>query len=134
MSKEDVRASRLARSLDVGMDQADLRERGEASCTANLKGLAVYTLNLAHTNARKSLTLANSLAKTTTNPQLKQRYSSCAKSYDEAVGNIENALKDLALGDFNGVNIVTSSAMTEIDDCQDKFMQPPKGYVVAFEE
>ncbi|KAA0059958.1 pectinesterase inhibitor-like [Cucumis melo var. makuwa] len=84
--------------------------------TTDLKGLAVYTLNLAHTNACKSLTLAKSLATTTTNPQLKQRYSSCFESYDEAVGDIENAQKDLALGDFNAVNIVTSGAMTEIDD------------------
>ncbi|KAE8637274.1 hypothetical protein CSA_021751 [Cucumis sativus] len=30
------------------------------------------------------------------------------------------------LGDFNGVNIVTSGAMTNIGDCQDKFAQPPK--------
>ncbi|XP_050943693.1 pectinesterase inhibitor-like [Cucumis melo] len=67
-----------------------------------------------------------SLTTTTTNPQLKQRYSSCAESYDEAVGDIENGQKDLALGDFNAVNIVTSGAMTEIDDCQDKFSQPPK--------
>uniref|UniRef100_A0A9I9EJV7 Pectinesterase inhibitor domain-containing protein n=1 Tax=Cucumis melo TaxID=3656 RepID=A0A9I9EJV7_CUCME len=89
--------------------------------TTDLKGLAIYTLNLAHTNARKSLTLANSLAKSTTNPQLKQCYSSCAESYDEAVGDTENAQKDLALGDFNAVNIVTSGAMTEIDDCHDKF-------------
>ncbi|KAE8647022.1 hypothetical protein Csa_019099 [Cucumis sativus] len=73
--------------------------------TTDLKGLVVYTLNLAHTNAEKSLTLANSLAKTATNPQLKQQYSSCAESYDEAIGDIENAQKDLALGDFNGVNI-----------------------------
>ncbi|TYK11709.1 pectinesterase inhibitor-like [Cucumis melo var. makuwa] len=85
----------------------------------DLKGLAVYTLNHVHRNARKSLTLANSLAKTTPNPQLKQRYSSCAESYDEVVGDIENAQKDLALGDFNTVNIVTSGAMTDIDDCQD---------------
>ncbi|XP_050938848.1 pectinesterase inhibitor-like [Cucumis melo] len=83
----------------------------------DLKGLAVYTLNLAHTNARKSLTLAKLLATTTTNPQLKQRHSSCAESYDEAVGDIENTQKDLALGDFNAVNIATSGAMTEIDDC-----------------
>ncbi|TYJ96375.1 pectinesterase inhibitor-like [Cucumis melo var. makuwa] len=94
--------------------------------TTNIKGLAVYTLNLAHANAKKSLTLANSLAKTTTNPQLKQQYSSCAESFDGAVGDIENAQKDMAIGDFNGVNIVISGAMTEIDDCQDKFVQPPK--------
>ncbi|XP_050935203.1 pectinesterase inhibitor-like [Cucumis melo] len=98
----------------------------KSSGITNIKGLAVYTLNLTHTNAQKSLTLANSLAKTTTNPQLKQRYSSCAKSYDEVVGDIENAQKNLAIGDFNAVNIVTSGAMTEIDDCQDKFVQPPK--------
>ncbi|KAA0054581.1 pectinesterase inhibitor-like [Cucumis melo var. makuwa] len=94
--------------------------------TTDLKGLAIYTLNLAHTNARKSLTLANSLAKSTTNPQLKQRYFSCAENYDEAVGDIENAQKNLALGDFNAVNIVTSGAMTEINDCQDKLAQPSK--------
>uniref|UniRef100_A0A9I9E3E0 Pectinesterase inhibitor-like n=2 Tax=Cucumis melo TaxID=3656 RepID=A0A9I9E3E0_CUCME len=47
-------------------------------------------------------------------------------SYDEVVGDIENAQKNLAIGDFNAVNIVTSGAMTEIHDCQDKFVQPPK--------
>ncbi|XP_050935229.1 pectinesterase inhibitor-like [Cucumis melo] len=98
----------------------------KSASTTDLKGLAVYTLNFAHTNARKSLTVASSLAKTTLNPQLKQRYSSCAESYDEAIGDIENAQKDLVLGDFNGVNIVTSGAMTGIDDCQDKLAQPPK--------
>ncbi|XP_008456441.2 pectinesterase inhibitor-like [Cucumis melo] len=100
--------------------------------TTDLKGLAVYTLNLAHTNASKSLTLAKSLATTTTNPQLKQRYSSCSESYHEAIGDIGNAQKDLALGDFNAVNIVTSGAMTEIDDCQDKFTQPPKDTSLLF--
>ncbi|XP_050938846.1 pectinesterase inhibitor-like [Cucumis melo] len=99
----------------------------------DLKGLAVYTLNHVHRNARKSLTLAKSLAKTTPNPQLKQRYSSCAESYDEVVGDIENAQKDLALGDFNTVNIVTSGAMTDIDDCQDKFVQPPKDTSLLWE-
>ncbi|XP_050944049.1 pectinesterase inhibitor-like [Cucumis melo] len=94
--------------------------------TTDLKGLVIYTLNLANTNARKSLTLANSLENTTTNPQLKQRYSSCAESYNKIVGHIENAQKDLAVGDFNAVNIVTYDAMTEIDNCQGEFGQPPK--------
>ncbi|XP_031742861.1 pectinesterase inhibitor-like [Cucumis sativus] len=95
--------------------------------TTDLKGLAVYTLNLAHSNAGKSLILANSLAKATTNPQLKQRYSFCAESYDEVVGDIENAQNDLALGDFIGVIIVTTGAMTTLGDhCQNKLLQPPK--------
>ncbi|KAE8647026.1 hypothetical protein Csa_019098 [Cucumis sativus] len=98
-----------------------------ANGTTDLKGLAVYTLNLAHSNAGKSLILANSLAKATTNPQLKQRYSFCAESYDEVVGDIENAQNDLALGDFIGVIIVTTGAMTTLGDhCQNKLLQPPK--------
>ncbi|KAE8647156.1 hypothetical protein Csa_021759, partial [Cucumis sativus] len=38
----------------------------------------------------------------------------------------ENAQKDFARGDFNGVNIVTSGDMTNIDEYQDKFAQPSK--------
>lgn len=93
--------------------------------STDLKGLATYTLNLAHTNAGKSLTLAKSMAKVVTNPQLKKRYLSCSENYDEAIGDIENAEKNLAIGDFNGVNIATSGVMTTIDDCQDNFKQPP---------
>ncbi|KAA0057122.1 pectinesterase inhibitor-like [Cucumis melo var. makuwa] len=120
-SSTDVISTICQKTLNPPFCSSVLKSTG----TTNIKGLAVYTLNLAHTNAKKSLILANSLAKTTTNPQLKQRYSSCAESYDAAVSDIENAQKDLAIGDFNGVNIVTSGAMTEIDDCQDKFVQPP---------
>ncbi|KAE8647027.1 hypothetical protein Csa_023997, partial [Cucumis sativus] len=99
--------------------------------TTDLKGLAVYTLNLAHSNAGKSLILANSLAKATTNPQLKQRYSFCAESYDEVVGDIENAQNDLALGDFIGVIIATTGAMTTLGDhCQNKLLQPAEGYII----
>ncbi|XP_038907188.1 pectinesterase inhibitor-like [Benincasa hispida] len=93
--------------------------------TTDMKRLAVYTLKLAHTNAAKCVALAKSLAATATNTQLKQRYSSCSESFDEAVGDIETAQEDLAAGDFNAVNIATSGAMTEIDDCQDNFKQPP---------
>lgn len=93
--------------------------------TTDLKGLATYTLNLARTNAGKSLTLAKSLAAAATDPQLKERYSSCSENYDEAIGDIENAQKDLASGDFNGVNVATSGAMTSVDDCEDDFKQPP---------
>ncbi|XP_050938850.1 pectinesterase inhibitor-like [Cucumis melo] len=116
-SSNDVVSTICPKSLNPLFCSSVLKPVG----TTDLKGLAVYTLNLAHTNDRKSLTLAKLLATTTTNPQLKQRYSSCAESCDETVGDIENAQKDLTLGDFNAVNIVTSGAMTEIDDCQDKF-------------
>ncbi|TYK11719.1 pectinesterase inhibitor-like [Cucumis melo var. makuwa] len=89
-SSNDVVSTICPKSSNPPFCSSVLKSAG----TTDLKGLVVYTLNLAHTNARKSLTLTKLLAITTTNPQLKQRYSSCAESYDEAVGNIENAEKD----------------------------------------
>lgn len=91
----------------------------------DMKALATYTLNLAHTNVGKSLALVKSLASKTTNSQLKKRYLSCSENYDEAMGDIENAEKYLAIADFNGVNIATSGVMTTVDDCQDNFKQLP---------
>ncbi|XP_038876296.1 pectinesterase inhibitor-like [Benincasa hispida] len=96
--------------------------------STDLKALATYTLNLAHKNAGKSMTLAKSLAATTTNSQLKKRYLSCSENYDEAIGDIENAQKYLATGDFNGVNLATSGIMTTINDCQDSFEHPPRDH------
>ncbi|CAK9328927.1 unnamed protein product [Citrullus colocynthis] len=92
--------------------------------STDLKALATYTLNLAHANAAKSMTLAKSLASTTTNSQLKKLYLSCSENYNNAMGDIENAQNYLATSDFNGVNLATSGVMTAVDDCQDSFEQP----------
>lgn len=93
--------------------------------TTELKGLATFTLNLARTRAGESRVLAQSLASKAADPKLKERYASCAENYDDAVGDIDDAGKNLASGDYNGVNVHASGAMTEADDCQDNFAQPP---------
>ena len=94
--------------------------------TTNLKGLATFTLNLAHDKTVKSRALAQSLASKAANPKLKERYATCAELYDNATGDIEDGKVNLGKGDYNGVNIKASAAMTEAGDCLDSFSQPPK--------
>ncbi|XP_022932476.1 pectinesterase inhibitor-like [Cucurbita moschata] len=92
----------------------------------DLKGLATFTLNLAHDKASQSRVLAQSLASKATDPKLKERYATCAEHYDDAVDDIEDGKNYLGKGDYNSVNTMASAAMTEAGDCLDSFMQPPK--------
>ncbi|XP_022933241.1 pectinesterase inhibitor-like [Cucurbita moschata] len=94
--------------------------------TTDLKGLATFTLNLAHDKVAQTRALALSLASKETDPKLKERYATCAEQYDDAADDIEDGKNDLGEGDYNGVNIKASAAMTEVGDCLDSFTQPPK--------
>ncbi|XP_022930195.1 pectinesterase inhibitor-like [Cucurbita moschata] len=94
--------------------------------TTDLKGLATFTLNLAHDKTVESRALAQSLASKTIDPKLKERYATCAEQYDNAIDDIEDGKVNLGEGDYNGVNIKASAAMTEAGDCLDSFAQPPK--------
>ncbi|XP_022157821.1 pectinesterase inhibitor-like [Momordica charantia] len=94
----------------------------------DLKTLATYTLILFLTKVVDSLKLAKSLAaeaEGTANPQLKERYISCSKAYQQALGDVGKAYKILASGDHNGLNLATSAVTTAVDDCDAEFKQPP---------
>ncbi|XP_038896411.1 pectinesterase inhibitor-like [Benincasa hispida] len=93
--------------------------------TTDLKGLITFTINLAHTKATESRALAQFLASKAADPKFKERYASCAKHYDDAASDLNDAKNYLATGDYDGVNIQASGAMTETDDCQDNFTQSP---------
>ncbi|XP_022953894.1 pectinesterase inhibitor-like [Cucurbita moschata] len=94
--------------------------------TTDLKGLATFTLNLAHNKVTKTRALAQSLASKAADCKLKEDYATCAKHYDNAAADIKDAKYNLEKGDYNGVNIQASGAMTEVGDCLDNFTQPPK--------
>ncbi|XP_023549425.1 pectinesterase inhibitor-like [Cucurbita pepo subsp. pepo] len=94
--------------------------------TSDLKELATFTLNLAHDKAAESRALAQSLASKAADPKLNDRYATCAELYDNAADGIEDGKKYLGEGDYNGVNIKASAAMTEAGDCLDSFTQPPE--------
>ncbi|XP_022953889.1 pectinesterase inhibitor-like [Cucurbita moschata] len=94
--------------------------------TSDLKGLATFTLNLAHDKATESRALAQSLASKAADPKLKEHYDTCAGRFDDAVDDIEGVKSNLENGDYNGVNTYASAAMTEADDCLDSLTKPPK--------
>ncbi|XP_022972908.1 pectinesterase inhibitor-like [Cucurbita maxima] len=91
-----------------------------------LKGLATFTLNLAHDQTAQSRVLAQSFASKAADPKLKERYATCAEHYDHAVDDIEDGKNYLGKGDYNGINTMASAAMMEAGDCLDSFMQPSK--------
>ncbi|XP_038893354.1 pectinesterase inhibitor-like [Benincasa hispida] len=97
----------------------------QSAATADLKVLAGYTLNLAHTNAGDSLCLARLLAATAASPLLKWRYSSCSASYDGAFAQIRQAQKHLADGDYLDVTDLTTGVVAAVAKCLAKFKKPP---------
>ncbi|XP_022991760.1 pectinesterase inhibitor-like [Cucurbita maxima] len=94
--------------------------------TTDLKGLAIFTLNLAHDKTIGNRALAQSLASKVADPELKDRYDTCVERYNDAVKDIEGAKGYLGKGDYNGLNIKASATMTEAGDCLDSFTQPLK--------
>lgn len=96
----------------------------QSAATADLKLLAGYTLNQAHTNAGDSLRLAQSLAATAAGP-LKQRYSSCSTSFGGALAQIGQAQTHLADGDYQDVSVLTNGVVAAVEQCLGNFKTPP---------
>ncbi|XP_022138711.1 pectinesterase inhibitor-like [Momordica charantia] len=120
-SANDVASTICPKTKNPGFCTTELKTAG----SADLKALATHTLNLARKKAGESVALANDLAAKATDPQLKERYTSCSKNFDEAIGNIETAEKHLASGDYNGVNLAGSAVMSTVDDCRANFETGP---------
>ncbi|XP_022953891.1 pectinesterase inhibitor-like [Cucurbita moschata] len=98
----------------------------KSACTIDLKGLATFTLDLAHNKAVETRALAQSLASKAADPKLKERYATCVELYDDAVDHIEDGKDNLGEGDYIGLNIKAFAAMTEASDGLDNFTQSLK--------
>ncbi|XP_022953893.1 pectinesterase inhibitor-like [Cucurbita moschata] len=94
--------------------------------TTDLKGLATFTLNLAHDKTIGNRALAQSLASKVADPDLKERYDTCVERYNDAVKDIEGAKGYLGKGDYKGLNTYTFGAMTEVDACLFSLSKLPK--------
>ncbi|KAH7573433.1 hypothetical protein ACOSP7_007103 [Xanthoceras sorbifolium] len=90
------------------------------AATADLKGLAQITLDLAISKASSTLDRIRSLIPQTTDPKLKQAYKSCSEHYDNTIGDLKEAESDFKQGDKYGMNQYASAAMTEAGDCDDQ--------------
>ncbi|KAK1592315.1 hypothetical protein Q3G72_022967 [Acer saccharum] len=88
--------------------------------TADLKGIAKIILDLAHSNATKTLDLVNSLIPKTNDFRLKEGYLTCFEVYDNAIDEINEAESDFIQGDYSSMNIQASAAMTEAVTCDDE--------------
>ncbi|XP_022143514.1 pectinesterase inhibitor-like [Momordica charantia] len=121
LSQNDAVAMICPKTRNPGFCTYVLKSTGSAT---DLVGLGRFTLNLAHARAGESRALARSLAAKTADPKLRERYASCSDSYNDAVSNIEDATRYLASGDYNGVNVEASAAMTNADDCEGNFTAP----------
>lgn len=93
--------------------------------SVDLPGLANITINLATSNATKTLQRIKSLIPKTSERQLKEAYTSCSEHYDDAIGDLDDAKKNLTEGDSNGVNLSVSAAMDEASDCDDEINDLP---------
>ncbi|KAK2643764.1 hypothetical protein Ddye_018959 [Dipteronia dyeriana] len=90
------------------------------TATADLKSLAKIILDLARSNATKTLNQIHSLIPKTTDPKLKESYRSCSEHYDNAIGDLNKAESDFKQGDYFGMNIQASGALDAAGDCDDE--------------
>ncbi|KAK1592983.1 hypothetical protein Q3G72_033896 [Acer saccharum] len=90
------------------------------TATADLKGLAKIILDLARSNATKTLDQIHSLIPKTTDHRLKESYQACSEHYDNAIGDLNEAESDFKQGDYFGMNIQASGALDEAGDCHDE--------------
>ncbi|KAK1592387.1 hypothetical protein Q3G72_024032 [Acer saccharum] len=90
------------------------------AAAADLKGLGKITLDLAHSSASKTLDQINSLIPKTTDPKLKKIYKSCSEQYDNVIGDLKEAETDFNQGDYSGMNLQASAAMTGAEECSDE--------------
>ncbi|KAK2647226.1 hypothetical protein Ddye_022421 [Dipteronia dyeriana] len=88
--------------------------------TADLKGIAKIVLDLARSNATKTLDLINTLIPKTHDFRLKEGYRTCSEVYDNATDEINNAKSDFIQGDYSGMNEQASGAMTEAVTCDNE--------------
>ncbi|KAJ0043079.1 hypothetical protein Pint_19443 [Pistacia integerrima] len=93
--------------------------------TADLPGLAKITIDLASSNATKTLQLIKSLVPKATNGKLKERYGTCSEHYDNAIGDLNDAQQYLKTGDPMGANLSASASMDEAGDCDDELQGLP---------
>jgi pectinesterase inhibitor-like protein len=90
----------------------------------DLRGLAQITLDLASSNATKTINLLHSLIKQTKSPQLRECYTSCSQNYDTLIGDLDQAKIYLSSRDHSGVNVITAGVLAEISDCKERFAEP----------
>jgi len=91
----------------------------------DITGLARITIYLAKSNATTTSDQIHSLIQHTDNPQLKERYTSCSKNYDNAIDDFKQAKKRLIEGNKNGLEDAAATAMGEFNACGENFRQPP---------
>ncbi|KAK3189171.1 hypothetical protein Dsin_028732 [Dipteronia sinensis] len=88
--------------------------------TADLKGITKIILDLARSNATKTINLVNSLIPKTGDLRLKEGYLTCSEVYDNAIDEIIEAESDFNQGDYSSMNIQASAVMTEAVTCDDE--------------
>ncbi|XP_023549424.1 pectinesterase inhibitor-like [Cucurbita pepo subsp. pepo] len=121
-SSDDVASSICKKTKNPSICFNVLKSAG----TTDLKGLATFTLNLAHEKTTGNRALAQSLASKVADPDLKEHYDTCVERYNDAVKDIEGAKGYLGKGDYKGLNTYTFGAMTEVDACLFSLSKLPK--------
>lgn len=95
------------------------------AATGDLKGLCQVSIDLALAKAKDTKNYIGSLIGQSNGPSLKEKYLSCSENYENSIGDLQDATGLLNSGDYNGVNLHASAAMTETDDCEENFKEPP---------
>ncbi|KAH7842499.1 hypothetical protein Vadar_006004 [Vaccinium darrowii] len=96
------------------------------SARADLKGLALISIEIAKTNAIQTKSnLIAKLSKEATSPALKERYDQCAETYGDTIDNLKVARTALNSRDIDTFTVRASAAFDGPDTCDDGFEGPP---------
>ncbi|KAI9080629.1 hypothetical protein K1719_037386 [Acacia pycnantha] len=91
---------------------------------SDLETLGHYaTMDVAHLPASQTITDLHALiANTTNDPQMRQRYRTCAIKYDDVITRLEDASRALSSGDYSGMASGANDVIVDVQDCD---LRPP---------
>ncbi|XP_028792300.1 pectinesterase inhibitor-like [Neltuma alba] len=88
---------------------------------SDLQTLGHYaTMDVAHLHAFQTITDLHSLIANTTDPQMRQRYITCAIAYDDVLTRLQDASKALDSGDYSGMNSGANYVIVDAQECDSK--------------
>ncbi|GMP76215.1 hypothetical protein CsSME_00032993 [Camellia sinensis var. sinensis] len=96
------------------------------SSRRDLKALGQIAIDITQTNVKQTSNLIVSLSRQTTNPELKNILSTCAKNYEDASRNLDVARQSMTSSNIFSVHARASDAESDLNNCDDEFEGTPK--------
>lgn len=85
------------------------------------KGMVKAAIDLARGKAEEIHLQLDRFREESTNEQLKQKYRSCSKNYNDAIGDLNGAKEMLRKRGYSGIPVLVDDVIEEVKSCHNNF-------------